>query len=187
MTATRHPQEQPPTAGPASPGDVPAQRPASLDRLDALTGEWEMAATFEAGRLGPAIPASTSPASTSPASTSRGGRTTFGWLAGGFFLIQRFSTEQPGAPSGIAVIGLGTEPDTFVQHYYDSRGVARVYQMTLDGRTWKLCREAPGFWQRYTGVISGDGGTITGAWEASADGREWRHDFGLTYIKVPSP
>jgi hypothetical protein len=56
--------------------------------------------------------------------------------------------------------------------------------MTIDGGILKLWREAPGFWQRYTGVISGDGTTITGAWECSADGREWKHDFGLTYIKA---
>jgi len=39
-------------------------------------------------------------------------------------------------------------------------------------------------WQRYTGHISEDETTIKGAWEASADGREWKHDFALTYIKV---
>jgi hypothetical protein len=59
-----------------------------------------------------------------------------------------------------------------------------VYQMSLDGGVWKVWREAPQFWQRYTGVISADGTTINGAWEGSADGQEWKHDFGLTYIKV---
>jgi hypothetical protein len=157
-----------------APGDVPAERPASLDRLDALTGQWELEATFEAGYFGPG----------SPAITERGGRTTFEWLEGRFFLTQRFVTEHPAAPSGLAIIGLGEDPETFTQHYYDSRGVARVYQMTLDRGVWKLWREAPGFWQRYTGVISRDGTTITGAWEGSADGREWKHDFGLTYIKA---
>jgi hypothetical protein len=56
--------------------------------------------------------------------------------------------------------------------------------MALGGRTLKLWREAPGFWQRYTGEMSEDGTTITGAWEGSADGQEWKHDFGLTYIKT---
>lgn len=159
------------------PGDVPGRRPASLDRLDALTGHWTMEAAFEAERFGPG----------SPAVTSRGGRTTFEWLDGGFFLIQRFETDQPSAPSGIAIIGAGTEPETFTQHYYDSRGVARSYEMTLNDGVWKVERAAPGFWQRYTGVISGDGATITGAWEYSADGREWSHDFTLTYIAVTAP
>ena len=162
--------------GPDDPGDIPGERPAALDRLDILAGTWEMEARFEAGYFGPG----------SPAITGRGGRTTFTWLEGRFFLTQRFVNEHPAAPSGIAIIGPVTGPGTFTQHYYDSRGVARTYQMTLDGREWKIWREAPGFWQRYTGVISEDGTTITGAWDGSPDGREWKHDFGLTYIKTGS-
>jgi hypothetical protein len=168
--------EEPPGAaqpGSGSPGDVPAERPAALDRLDVLTGQWEVEASFEAGFFGPGT----------PRVTGRG-RTTFAWLAGRFFLTQRFASEHPAAPSGIAIIGAGAGPQTFEQHYYDSRGVARVYQMSLDGGVWKLWRAAPGFWQRYTGEISGDGTTIKGAWQASPDGRKWRHDFGLTYIKT---
>jgi hypothetical protein len=60
-------------------------------------------------------------------------------------------------------IGVGPEPGTFTQHYYDSPSVARIYQMTLDGGTYKLRWEARGFWQGYTGVISNDGKTITRA------------------------
>ena len=157
-----------------NPGDVPAERPTSLDRLDALIGDWEMEATFGAGYFGPGT----------SARTGRGGRTTFDWLEGRFFLTQRFVNEHPAAPSGIAIIGPGEQPGTFSQHYYDSRGVARVYHMTLDGGEWKIWRQAPGFWQRYTGMISDDGTTITGAWEGSPDGREWTHDFGLTYTKT---
>lgn len=174
MAATSQSQGQTPGTHADNPGDVPAERPTALDRLDALTGQWEMEATFEAGYFGP----------DTPAVTSRGGRTTFEWLHGGYFLTQRFTTEHPAAPSGIAIIGAGTDPGTFTQHYYDSRGVSRVYQMTLDRGVWKLWRLAPGFCQRYTGVISGDGNTITGAWESSPDGHEWSHDFTLTYIKV---
>jgi uncharacterized protein YndB with AHSA1/START domain len=163
------------SAGPAGvPADVPAQRPAALDRLDALTGQWEMEATFDEGFFGPG----------SQAVTNRGGRTTFEWEDGRFFLTQRFVVENPAAPNGIAIIGLSEEPDTFTQHYYDSRGVARVYQMSLDGNVWRLLREASGFWQRYAGTISDDGTTITGAWEMSADGQEWKHDFDLNYIKI---
>jgi hypothetical protein len=156
------------------PGDVPTGRPPALDGLDVLIGRWETEASFGAGAFGPG----------SPATTERGGLTTFEWLEGRYFLIQRFAVDNPAVPSGIAIIGSGGLPGTLEQHYYDSRGVARVYQASLDGGVWKLWREAPGFWQRYSGVVSPDGSTIAGAWEASADGRDWRHDFGLTYIKV---
>lgn len=37
MTTNREPQDQAPGADPVGPGDVPAERPQSLDRLDALT------------------------------------------------------------------------------------------------------------------------------------------------------
>ncbi|MFZ0042666.1 MAG: hypothetical protein WAK93_15245 [Solirubrobacteraceae bacterium] len=157
-----------------SPGDVPDRRPAALTRLEALVGKWVVAASFEAGYF----------ASGSPATTMGGGRTTFEWLDGSYFLIQRFSVEHPAAPNGIAIIGVGTSAETFTQHYYDSRGVARVYEMTLQDGVWKLRREAPGFWQRYAGVFSDDGSTISGAWEGSSDGVEWEHDFKLTYTKV---
>jgi hypothetical protein len=173
MTANRE-QDQTPGTHPGSPGDIPAERPASLARLDALIGQWEMEATFEAGYFGPG----------SPAFTGGGGLTTFEWLEGWFFLTQRFINEHPAAPSGIAIIGSGAEPETFTQHYYDSRGVARTYQMTLDGGVWKLYREAPGFCQRYAGQISDDGNKITGAWEGSADGQTWKHDFSLTYTRT---
>ena len=47
MTSTGGPQDQEPVADVTSPGDIPAERPASLDRLDVLIGQWEMEATFE--------------------------------------------------------------------------------------------------------------------------------------------
>jgi hypothetical protein len=174
MTDSREPRDREAAGHADSPGDIPAGRPVSLDRLDVLIGRWEMEASFDAGYFGPG----------SPAITDRGGRVTFEWLAGKCFLTQRFVIEHPAAPSGIAIIGAGEEPETFSQHYYDSRGVARVYQMSLDGGIWNVWREAAGFWQRFTGVIAGDGSAIKGAWEASADGREWKHDFGLTYLKT---
>lgn len=130
-----------------------------------------MEASFEAGYFGPG----------SPPITDRGGRTTFEWLDGSFFLIQRFTAGNPAAPSGISILGLGEAAETFSQHYYDSRGVHRVYQMALADGVWELWREAPGFWQRYTGVFSADGRTITGGWEQSANGTQWTRDFVLNY------
>lgn len=157
-----------------SPGDIPTARPPALTRLDALLGEWEMEASFEADYFAPG----------SPPLTARGGRTTFEWLVGEFFLIQRFAVENPAAPSGIAIIGAEADLESFTQRYYDSRGVARDYQMSLKEGVWKLWRDAPGFWQRYAGVFSADGTTITGAWEGSSDGNGWTRDFALNYTKI---
>jgi hypothetical protein len=156
------------------PGDVAAGRPPALSRLEALAGEWTMEASFEAGYSGPG----------SPPATDGSGHATFEWLEGKFFLIQRVTMENPAAPDSLAIIGAERGLDRFSQHYYDSRGVERVYMMSLDEGVWKLWREAPGFWQRFTGVFSADGTTIEGTWEMSPDGSEWKHDFRLTYTKV---
>jgi hypothetical protein len=157
-----------------NPGDVPVSRPDSLDRFDALIGIWEMEASFQAGYFGPGT----------PPITNRTGRTNFEWLEGRFFLIQRVVVDHPAAPSGIAIIGPSRDGEPFSQHYYDSRGVERVYRTSLEERVWKVWRYAPGFCQRYTGVFSDDGSHIEGAWEGSADGSDWKHDFDLTYIRV---
>lgn len=173
MTANHNPPSTATTAPTDEPADVPAGRATSLSRLEPLLGVWDMEATFDAGYFGP----------DSPAVTSREGRTVFEWLSGGHFLLQHFTVDNPAAPSGLAVIGATSEDDgTFSQDYYDSRGVARVYQMHLDNNIWTLTRHAPGFCQRYTGTISDDRQRITGAWDHSPDGINWRHDFALNYI-----
>jgi hypothetical protein len=56
MTGMSSRQDQAPGARSDDPGDVPAERPAALDRLDVLTGMWEMEARFEAGYFGPGSP-----------------------------------------------------------------------------------------------------------------------------------
>jgi hypothetical protein len=68
--------------------------------------------------------------------------------------------------------------------YADSRSVFRVYQMSLSGGVWKIWRDSPQFYQRFTGTFSDDGNTITGQYEFSSDGTNWATDFDLTYRKV---
>ncbi len=113
--------------------------------------------------------------------------TTFDWLAGRRFLIQRWEVEHPDAPDGIAIIGADPTGAAYEQHYFDSRGVARIYAMGFTGNIWTLQRigEHPDFSQRFTGHFVDDGRTIAGSWEISNDkGSSWSPDFGLTYTKV---
>ncbi len=114
--------------------------------------------------------------------------TTFEWLSGGQFLIQRWQVDFPEAPDGIAVIGYDAEKATYLQHYFDSRGVARVYEMTFADGVWQLSRNGTDFSQRFVGTFSEDLATIAGRWEISYDGSTWEHDFDLTYLRAtPAP
>ena len=118
------------------------------------------------------------------------GRSTFAWDLGGQFLVQRTEVPVPEAPDGLMIVGADPETGAYTQHYYDSRGVVRLYAMSLDDGVWTLTREAPDFTpldfrQRFTGTFGADGNTISGAWEsAPADGGPWKHDFGLTYRRA---
>jgi hypothetical protein len=144
----------------------------SLQALEPLVGEWSMVPTFE----GMAPPGTGAPVS-------------FGWLPGGRFLIERWEVPVPEAPDGIAVIGADPEREgNYLQHYFDSRGVARVYRMSFEDGVWKLWRTEPDFSpldfsQRFTGTLGDDGKAIAGAWEICHDGKSWEHDFDLTYTK----
>ena len=144
-----------------------------LSALEPFVGVWNMAARFK-----------------DMAVAEGDARVTFEWLPGQQFLLERWEVPVPEAPDGIAVIGV--EPgraDGYRQHYFDSRGVARIYKMSFEHGIWKLWRDEPDFspldfLQRYSGTFSPDGQTIVGAWEICHDGTTWEHDFELLYTKA---
>jgi hypothetical protein len=111
-----------------------------------------------------------------------GGRAEFTWELGGAYVVQRQEPFEQGPPKALMVI----EPagDAYRQHYFDSRGVTRVYAMELSGDTWTLTRTEPDFTelsfrQRFVGTLRGD--VIEGRWETGADDGGWELDFELTY------
>jgi hypothetical protein len=142
---------------------------AQLEPLDVFVGEWSLTSSF----------------APDPTRAPRA-RTTFEWLPGRCFLVQRWEVDHPDAPDGIAIIGFDEEEETLLQHYFDSRGVRRTYAMTFADRVWTLQRfaAAPDFSQRFAGTFADDGNTIIGRWESSPDGSSWEHDFELTYTRL---
>ena len=142
-----------------------------LARLEPLVGTWRIEA----------------PAFSLPPEVADEALLTFEWALGGAFLVERSSVPVPEAPDGLSVIGTD-EGDGYTQHYFDSRGIARVYAMTFDDREWTLERHAPDFTplpfhQRWVSAFDGPD-TIRGRWEQSPDGREWELDFELVYTRV---
>ncbi|WP_449351580.1 hypothetical protein [Streptomyces shaanxiensis] len=144
-----------------------AEREEALRRLDGLVGEWVVEAEF-------------------PGQEAGSGRSVFGWELGGRFLVQRTLAPDP-APDSMAIVSVEPETGAYTQHYFDSRGVVRLYAMTFDGEVWQLLREEEdfsplSFRQRFTGRLSADGHSIHGVWEQSkAASAEWETDFALTY------
>lgn len=147
-----------------------------LEALDILVGDWELEATIDG-------------------QTMASGRTSFRWMEGEPFLIQRTGGDPNGrhaesewvgnAPDGMTmIIGPDDAHQRYSALYADTRGVYRVYQMSLSDGVWSLWREAPGFSQRFSGRFSSDGNTLEAMWEASKDGESWAIDFNLTYRRL---
>jgi hypothetical protein len=140
-----------------------------LESLSPLLGEWTVEAVFPGtGATGPA------------------GTTTFELTLGGRYVVQRGAVDHPEAPDLLAVIAPDAEGEGFVQHYFDSRGVVRLYAMTFADGLWTLRRDAPDFspldfHQRFEGRLNDDGTRIDGHWDSSPDGIEWALDFDLIY------
>jgi hypothetical protein len=139
----------------------------ALKRLGTLIGEWTVEVEL------PNAPA---------------GRLTFEWALGGKYVVERSQAAQP-VPDALMVISVDPETGSYTQHYFDSRGVTRVYAMTFDSEVWTLLRVTPdfsalSFSQRYTGRLRAGGDTIAGTWEQSEDAKKWEKDFDLTYTRV---
>jgi hypothetical protein len=145
---------------------------AALERLQPLVGEWDVTVSI------PMV---------SPSEVSA--RTTFEWVFGGAFLLQHSEVSHPDAPDGHIIIGANPGGTDYTQHYFDSRGIARLYRMTFDGTLWTLSREEPDFTplefsQRFTGRLNEAGDVIEGAWEICHDGETWEPDFTMTYTRL---
>lgn len=134
-----------------------------LEQLDVLVGEWTAASEkYAEGR----------------------GHTTVAPTDDGKFVRIVSREEDARFPESTQLVGADESRDECTVLYYDSRGVHRVYSMSVVDGVWKMWRDAPGFNQRYVGRVSDDGKTITGQWEFSEDGKSWEVDFDLNYNKV---
>ncbi|WP_116451619.1 hypothetical protein [Blastococcus litoris] len=110
------------------------------------------------------------------------GRATFEWLEDQQLLVLRTHVEHDAIPDALAVIG--TLDGAPAMHYFDVRGVHRVFEVDVAPGTWRYRNATPGFAQRFTGTLGPDGTTIAGQGELSRDGVIWDPDLAITYRRV---
>jgi len=142
--------------------------------MDQLIGEWDAAGEMDIG--GQKIKVT--------------GHTTIERL--GDFVVLREAVQPREFPDSVLIIGGGKEGEPAPMHYFDERGVHRVYMSTVAEGRWTIWRadeswrESPGHNQRYVGEISPSGDKITGAWERGLGeaGDQWEVDFTLDYERV---
>jgi hypothetical protein len=99
------------------------------------------------------------------------GETSWEWMDGGFFLIQRGWSRREGAEQKyIQIIGHdrmpGTDPARAITgRLYSDHGDTLAYVCEVDGDTMTIWMGEKGSPAKYTGTFSGDGNTIEGEWE----------------------
>jgi hypothetical protein len=112
----------------------------------------------------------------------------------GNLIVFRTAGEPAEVPDSVSIIGGAPEGEPQPMHYFDSRGVKRMYLTTLEGSTWTVWRapgedwngpNGPGFDQRFIGEISPDGKSIAGRWERGVGdgGDKWEIDFPINYVR----
>lgn len=151
----------------------------TLEPLHRLVGTWTTASTH------PALPG-----------VVMRGTVTVEWLEGQRFLIHHARTDHPDVPDATSITGwmghdrvedaTGTAPTAADQaglrmHYFDSRGVFRVFEVAIDETAWRWWRDAPGFSQQFTGTFEAGGDVIVGRSQLRQDDLIWKDDLETTY------
>ena len=86
--------------------------------------------------------------------------------------------HHPDFPDAIALL------DDRTYHYFDVRGVTRVFELTIDDSGWAMIRRDKDVWQRSAGRFRGTD-AIDGTGENSFDaGVTWQHDFSMSYARI---
>lgn len=109
----------------------------------------------------------------------------FEWLANGFILWHWQGKNE--VPKATSIIGRNehTSGNLYNIFYYDTRGISRLLEVSLENGIWKTWRNGADFFQRTEYTIHPDGKSFTGIGELSEDnGAHWKHDFSITYTKI---
>ena len=106
------------------------------------------------------------------------GRQRYERVLDGAFVLQHWTYDHPDFPDAMALLS----DDQY--HYFDVRGITRVFELEVDDAGWSMIRLDEEFSQRHTARFRGpDAMESTG--EVSHDnGATWRPDFNMTHRRV---
>jgi hypothetical protein len=106
------------------------------------------------------------------------GRQRYGRVLDGAFVMLHWTYEHPDFPDAIALL------DERSYHYFDVRGIARVFHLSVDEDGWSMIRRDADFWQRSAARFRGTD-AVEGNGENSHDsGATWEHDYTITCARV---
>ena len=99
-------------------------------------------------------------------------------VLGDAFVMLHWTFDHPEFPDALALLN----ESTF--HYFDVRGVTRVFDFEIGKSAWTMIRRDDDFWQRCRVRLT-DVDAMAGTGENSFDGgATWQHDFDIVYSRV---
>ncbi len=140
-----------------------SDRDPALEPFDALIGTWDTEAKH---RLVDEVVS---------------GTTSFEWLEGGHFIVQRSRNDHEAFPDAVCVIGAPEDGDGLVMEYFDSRGVRRTYGVSLEDGVLRIWRDDPTFAQRFSATLGQD--AFEGLWQLAETPGDWKDDLRVTYTR----
>ena len=106
------------------------------------------------------------------------GRQRYERVLDGAFVLQRWTYDHPDLPDAMALLS----NDRY--HYFDVRGITRVFDFEVDEAGWSMIRLDEDFSQRSTARFRGPD-IVESIGEVSHDnGVTWQPDFTMTYRRV---
>jgi hypothetical protein len=95
----------------------------------------------------------------------------------GAFVMLTWSYDRPDFPDAIAML------DEKRYHYFDVRGIIRVFDFALDDSGWRMTWLAPEFSQRSVARFDGDDRIDVVGDRSDDEGGTWTEDFRMTLIR----
>jgi hypothetical protein len=106
------------------------------------------------------------------------GRQRYERVLDGAFLRMDWTYDHPDFPNAIALIS-----ETHY-HYFDVRGIVRIFDLEIDDSGWSILRLDDDFSQRSTVRFRGPD-VMEGSGEVSRDdGTTWQPDFTITHHRI---
>lgn len=106
------------------------------------------------------------------------GRQRYDRVLDGAFVLQRWTYDHPDFPDAMALLS----EDRY--HYFDVRGITRVFEFKVDDAGWSMIHLDDDFSQRYTARFRGPDVMESTGEKSHDNGLTWQHDFTMTYLRV---
>jgi hypothetical protein len=106
------------------------------------------------------------------------GRQRYERVLDGAYVLLNWTYDHPEFPDAMALL---SEAE---MHYFDVRGVTRVFDLRIDQAGWSAVRVDPEFSQRYTARFDGTDAMVTNGEYSNDLGVTWQHDFTMSSTRV---